>query len=184
MAFLAPVAAFAAANAGTISTVLGVASAGISGISAIQQGNYQAAVARNNAIIAEQNAARASTAAQVEQSRSDKEYAAMAAAQLASQAASGLDIGSRSLSQGRQLTRRTGRRAAFDIYNRGTTDSRNFLQDAANFRSEGTAAQRQGYMSAIGSTLSASASLLHQNTLTSRNGGRRPGKGRPSWYGS
>lgn len=182
MAFMAPIAAWAAANAGTISTALSAASATVSGVSAIQQGNYRAAVAKNNALIAEQNAVRASTAAQLEQGRSDREYAAALASQVAQAGASGLDSNSASFVRGRQLTRRTGRQAAVDIFNRGTTDARNLMQEAANFRGEASAARTQGYMNAVGAGLSAGAGIMHNKSLLSRNGGRKPGRARPNWW--
>lgn len=183
MAFLAPVAAFAAANAGTIGTVLGVASAGVTALNAVQQGNFQAAVAKNNAIIAEQNAAASAEAAQIEQARSDREYAGLLGEQLAVAGASGLDSGSSSFRRGRMLTRRVRGEAARDIRAQGRQQVMGFQQDAANFRAQGTAAKRQGVVTAIGAGLGAAGDIMHQGSLLRRSGGRRPWDHRPDWYG-
>ena len=183
MAFMAPIAAFAAANAGTIATVLGVASAAVTGVSAIQQGNYQAAVAKNNALIAEQNAASASEAAQLEQLRSDREHAALLGEQLAAQGSSGLDVTSRSFGRSRMLTRRVRGEAARDIRTQGQFAAMGSLQDAANFRAQGVAARRQGMATAIGAGLSAGSDIVRQGSLVRRSGGRRPWDNKPDWYG-
>lgn len=187
MAFLAPVGAFLAANAGTISTVLTVSSAAVEGINSIQQGNYQAAVAKNNAVIAEQNAAAEALAAQREQLRSDKDYAARYAEQVAMAGASGLDLNSSSFVRGRMLTRRTGRQASRDINDAGRVRAQGFQQETANFRAEGSAAKRQGIFGAVGAGLGAASSIMGSSLIgprrDNRNGGRRPTQ-RPSWYGN
>lgn len=180
MAFLAPVGAFLAANAGTIGTVLSIGSAAVTGISAIQQGNYQAAVARNNAMIADQNAAAAAEAAQIEQARSDREYAGLLGQQLSVGGASGLDLNSASLRRGRMLTRRTRGEAARDIMGQGRQQIMGFQQDSANFRAQGIAARRQGIVTAIGAGLGAAGDIMHQGSLLRRSGGRRPWDSRPT----
>lgn len=161
MAFIAPL---AAAVVPLLTSSAGVAAAtgltaGLGAISAIQQGNYQAAVSRNNARIAEENAARISEASQRESMRSDQDYRALLAEQLAAQGASGLDILGRSQVAARMLTQRTGRMAAQDIIDEGTARSRGSLQEAANFRSEGKQAKTQGYISAAGSLLQGASNI-------------------------
>lgn len=157
MAFAAPILAAVPAFLGSTAgvTALGVASAGLTGLTAIQNGNYQAAVAKNNARIAEQNAARASEAAQTEAMRSDIDYRALLAEQLAEQGASGFDILGRSQTNARMLTRRTGRRAAQDIRQEGEAAAGRDLQEGANFRAAGRQAKLQGYTTALGSALQA-----------------------------
>lgn len=155
MAFVAPLAAAAlpALTSGTAATVLAGATAGLGALTSIQQGNYQAAVGRNNARIAEENAARIAEAAQSEAMRSDQDYRALLGEQLAAQGASGFDILGRSQTAARELTSRTGRRAAVDIVDEGRAGARRSLQEAANFRGEGRQAKLQGYMSAAGQLL-------------------------------
>jgi hypothetical protein len=139
----------------------------VTGLAAIQQGNYQSAVAKNNARIMEQNAARLSEASQIEAQRSDIDYRAMIGEMMAEQGASGFDILGRSQMSARALTRRTGRKAAQDIRREGETDARNRLQEAANERAAGKQAKRQGYMTAAGALMGAGSDI---STLVS---GRR-----------
>ena len=170
MAFAAPLVAAVPACLGSSTGIaaLTAATAGIGAISAIQSGNYQAAVAKNNANIAAENAARLSEASQREAVRSDQDYRALLAEQLAAQGASGFDILGRSQTAARQLTTRTGRRAAKDIFDEGEAGARRSLQEAANFRAEGKAAKTQGYLSAAGQVLGAASDI---GTLVK---GRRP----------
>lgn len=153
MAFAAPLIAAVPAFLGSTTGIaaLTAATAGIGAISAISQGNYQAAVAKNNARIAEENSARMMEATQREALRSDQDYRALLGEQLAAQGASGFDILGRSQRNARQLTQRTGRQAAKDIFDEGTAGSERSLQEAANFRGEGRQARLQGYISAAGS---------------------------------
>jgi hypothetical protein len=138
--------AFAAPLIPLLPTLLTAGSAVVGAVSAIQSGNYQAAVAKNNARIAEENAARTSEAAQIEAQRSDQDYRALLGEQLAAQGASGLDILGRSQQSARMLTKRTGRRAAMAIVDEGEAGARRSLQESANFRSEGKQARLQGYL--------------------------------------
>lgn len=138
--------AFAAPLIPLIPTLLTAGSAAIGAVSAVQSGNYQAAVAKNNARIAEENAAQQSEAAQREAMRSDQDYRALLGEQLAAQGASGLDILGRSQIGARKLTKQVGRRAAMDIIDEGEAGARRSLQEAANFRSEGKQAKLQGYL--------------------------------------
>jgi hypothetical protein len=164
MAFLPPLmAALPVLTSGTASAVLTGAGAGLGALTSIQQGSYQAAVGRNNARIAEENAARISEASQREGIRSDVDYRTLLGEQLAAQGASGLDILGRSQQAARDLTYRTGRKAAEDIRDEGTAGARRSLQEAANFRSEARQAKTQGYISAAGSLLQGASSF--GNTL-------------------
>jgi hypothetical protein len=194
MAFVAPLIAAAGAAAGAIgtggslATALSAAGAGLGAVSAIQEGHYRAAVAKNNAVVAEQQAAAESQRAQVEQMRSDREYAAALGEQLAAQGASGLDILGRSQLMTRNVTRRVGREAALDIRNQGTDAARRLMQDAANFRTEGKNAVRQGWMTAAGEAIGFGTGLAKEKGWTtslasSGTRRRRPWDENPNWYG-
>lgn len=134
---------------------LAVAGSVLSGVSAIQQGNYQNAVAQMNAQMAEKYAAAESEAAQREAMRSDIEYAQLSGEQFAAQAASGLDVLGRTQLATRRMTQRVAGEARTDIRQRGTYESMKRNQEAANFRAEGSAAKKQGLVSGIGSFLQA-----------------------------
>jgi hypothetical protein len=135
MAFMAAAAPFLAI-AGTV----------LQGFSQFQQNQYQSAVAKNNAKIAEQNADRASYASQIEQMRSDREYQAQEASLLASQAASGLDVLGRSQVMSRANVGRVRGEAAVDIRQQGLFEVRNFQQEQANFLGEARAAKTNAWM--------------------------------------
>jgi len=172
MAFVAPFLAAGAAAGGSafagtsLATALTVGSAALTGVSAIQQGHYQAAVAANNAEIAQRNAAMESEAAQKAGARQDRETAALVGEQTAAAAASGLDVLGRTQVAVRNLSRRVGREEAGDIVGRGTAAARGLLQDAANFRAEGKQAKLQGYMTAAGAALEGGRAFAKDTGLT------------------
>lgn len=146
MAFVAPLIPL-------LPTLLTAGSAVVGATTAIQNGEYQAGVAMNNARIAEANAARTSEASQRESMRSDQNYRALLGEQLAAQGASGFDILGRSQRAARVLTERTGRLAALDITKEGTAAARRSLQEGANFRGEGNQARLQGYLTGASTLL-------------------------------
>lgn len=125
---------------------LAVASTAIAGWSQFQQNKYQAAVAKNNAQIAKENADRASYAAQIEQMRSDREAAAQEGAVEANQAASGLDVLGGSQLATRANLFRVRTEQAIDIRRQGEFDVRNFQQQQANFLGEARAAKTAAWM--------------------------------------
>lgn len=135
MAFLAPIA-----------IPLALAGTAIQGFSQFQQSRYQSAVAKNNAKIAKDNSNRASYASQIEQMRSDREYAGQQSALLASQAASGLDVLGRSQVASRATLANTRGEQALDIRNKGLFDVRNFQQQQANFLGEARAEKTAAWM--------------------------------------
>lgn len=139
---------------------LTIASTALTGISAIQQGNYQNAVAQMNAQMAERYSAAEAEASQREAMRSDIEYAQLSGEQFAAQAASGLDVLGRTQLATRRMTQRVAGEARTDIRQRGTYESMKLNQQAANFRAEGSAAQRQGMITGIGSALSIGSTLV------------------------
>lgn len=125
------------------------------GASAIQNGLYQSAVAKNNAAIAEKNAASAGKAAQIEQMRSDREYAAQLGEQTAIQSASGLDLLGKTQVRTRMLTEQMRRAAATDIRRTGETNINQLHQDAANYKAEGRQAKLQGFLTGAGKLMEA-----------------------------
>lgn len=153
MAFVAPLIGAIGSFAGSSAGILSLASGAVGALGAIQAGNYQAAVAKNNAEVALENAGREADAAQQRQIRADREYAAQVGEQLATQAASGLDVLGRTQLATRRLTEQTGRGAAKDIRLEGQNTAQRFQQDAANFRAEASQAKKQATFSALGSVL-------------------------------
>jgi hypothetical protein len=179
MAFVAPLIPVIGSFLGSAAGIASVATAGLGAVTAISEGNYQAAVARNNAAIATANADRESMAGQTEAMRLSQENAGRVGELTASQSASGLGIQSRSFGQGRALETRIGSLETRDTARAGAERSQQSLQQAANFRGEARAAKRQGYLGAAGSMLSLggafakspqAASLVSKSKLNRRYG--------------
>lgn len=159
MAFLAGIPAALGSLLGnmTLGGALQAGGALLGGVSSLAASNYQAQVARQNAEIAEQNAQRASQQSQQEAERADLELAALAGQQEAIQGASGLSGRSQVLT--RRSTARLGRLDAQRIRIAGTAESRNYMQQAADYRSEASQARRAGYMGFAQGVIGAGASL-------------------------
>lgn len=183
MAFAAPLVPLLASAGTFLGSPVGIAAltaagAGLGAVNSIQQGKYAAAVARNNAQVAERNAAAQSQAAQAEAKRSDINYAALLGEQMAAQGASGFDLLGRSATNARMLTRRTRGQEATDISRAGADAAQRSLQEAANFRGEASAAKRQGYINAAGQLISAGSDLMSGGTFIGRRGRRKPWESR------
>lgn len=179
MAFAIPLLPALGTFFGSAGGIAAAGSAALGAVTAITEGNYQAAVARNNARIAEMNAQRESMAGQTEAMRLSQENAGRVGELTASQAASGLSLGSGSFAQGRALETRIGALEVRDTARAGAERAQASLQQAANFRGEARAAKRQGYLSAAGSLLSlggefagspAAGSLIKRSPLKKRFG--------------
>jgi len=186
MAFVAPLLPAIGSFLGSAEGIIAGIGTLFTGFTAVQQGNYQAAVAKNNAAVAESNAASESEASQRQAMRSDQEYAAALGEQLAAQGASGFDVLGRTQMATRGRTAETGRETALDIRTQGTNTARRFMQDAANFRSEADAAKKQGWTTAIGAGLDyaqqGSKSESVSDSLVTRKKRKMPWNNKPSWY--
>lgn len=132
--------------------------AAVGAVGDFSQGQYQSQVAKNNAAIAKQNAAATFNAAQTEQIRSDREYAQQEGELIAEQSASGLNLMGRTSTAVRAGLHDVGRQAATDIYRQGASDSRKYLQQAANFKAESKSLKIKSYLD-LGGGLLKSASL-------------------------
>jgi hypothetical protein len=151
----------------SFAAVMAAAGAGLGAISSISGANYQAAVAKNNALIANQNAAAESVAAQTEAQRRDKENAGLLSEQIASQSTSGVAVSSRSAQQAGMLSYRIGRREAQDISQAGSDAAQRLKQDAANFRAQASQARLQGYLNAAGSLIGGASNIMQRKGLQS-----------------
>lgn len=154
MAFVAPLLPVLGSFFGSAAGIAATGTAALGAVTAISEGNYQAAVARNNERIAEMNAQRDSMAGQTEAMRLSQENAARVGDLTASQAASGLSIGSRSFGEGRALETRIGALETRDVARAGAERAQASMQQAANFRGEARAAKRSAVFGALGSAMS------------------------------
>lgn len=152
MAFAAPLIPLAATVFGS-STGLSALAGGVGAVTALSQGLYQSAVARNNSKIAVANAEKSSVTSQENAARLDRDNAAAQAEQAVAQAASGTNIDSRSNVQARALSVRVGREEAVDTARAGSEEARRSLQEAANFRAESRNARTQGLLNAAGQVI-------------------------------
>lgn len=123
-------------SAALVTVGLAVASAGLETFGNVSNAKYQAQVARNNYNVAMQNAAAESTSAQIEQMRSDREYAEFAGEQQAAQAASGLDMLGRTQVLQRRSTINARGEAAQDIRLAGHQRIGERIDEAKGFRKE------------------------------------------------
>jgi hypothetical protein len=150
-----------------------VLSAGMGAMGAIQQGqaqadaaNYQAAVARNNQIIAQQNATREAATGREQAQVKDFENAAKMGGILAAQGASGVDIGSGTSKEVRQSAQQIGRLDTQTIMDTALQRVRGFNVEAS---SQGATAQldtmragqaqQAGFLGAAGSLIGGASSF-------------------------
>lgn len=166
-----------------IGTAVSVVGSVLGGVAANQAGQYQAAVAENNAAIAEQNMESASTAAQQQQLQSDNEIAAFIGSQEAQQSASGLSTTGRSQLLTRRSAARIGRLDAQNIRRQGEAEARNFAQQAADFRGEAGQAKRAGQFGLVKGILGAGSSLIGAASPTRSPLGNSFRRNNDPWYG-
>lgn len=126
--------------------ILAVAGAALEGFGKFKAAAYQAAVARNNFTAAKQNAVAASTKAQVEQMRSDREYLGLQGEQEAAAAASGLDILGHTQLAIRNSTLRQQAEASGDIRQGGEAQIKKFRSDMKGFRKQAQAASTEAFL--------------------------------------
>lgn len=169
MAFIAPLLPALGTFFGSAGGIAAAGTAALGAVTAISEGNYQAAVARNNARIAEMNAQRESMAGQTEAMRLSQENAGRLADVTASQAAGGLSLGSRSFGEGRALESRIGALEVRDTARSGAEQAQASLQQAANFRGEARAARRKGILGAAGNLMSLGGQFAQNSSLVKRS---------------
>lgn len=121
---------------------------------------YQAGVARNNQIIADQNARYAVAAGESQAQAQDFKNRALVGAIEAAQGASGISLDSPTLADVRAGESQIGRLDTATIMQRALLQERSYEQEASNFgaqstfaEAEGRSAKRAGYIGAAGSIL-------------------------------
>jgi hypothetical protein len=144
-----------------------VVSGVVGAVGAIQQASaqqdaakYQAAVARNNQITANQNAQYAAQAGAVEAQARDRRNAAIQGSLLAGQGASGIDIDSTSSKEVRDSQEQLGRLDTQTIMARALLQSRSYTADAANQGAEAELQTQRASNAGTAGTIGAFSSLL------------------------
>lgn len=146
------------------STVLGT---GVSLIGGMQQAaaqesaaNYQAQVARNNQIIAEQNARSIETAAATRAQAEDMQTRALLGTIEAAQGASGISFDSPTMARIRESQAQIGRLESRTTYQEGQNAARGQQQQAAQFGAEVQLASNRAASAGAAGTIGAFSSLL------------------------
>lgn len=121
---------------GIVSMVAGVAGTLMSGMAQSQAASYQAAVARNNQIIANQNATLETQKGEVTAENNDLKTRAMVGSQKAAQAANGVDVDSGSPLDVRSSSEQLGRLDALTIINNSQAKAYNYKAQGVNFQAE------------------------------------------------
>ena len=163
---------------------LAMAGAGISAVSTISQGiatrnaaNYQAQVAANNAIVAQQNATRAEQAGEAAAENQSRKGAAELAKVKVAQAASGIDVNTGSAVDVQAGERQTNQLETETVFQNDLMKAYGYRVNAENFKAEqgletakADEAVPASILSATGSLLS-SASSLGSKWSSSSSGG-------------
>lgn len=152
-----------------ISTVVGAVGAISQGQAQKQQAEYQAAVARNNQIIAEQNKQYATQAGEAQAQAQGFKNRATLGAITAGQAASGIQLDSPTLSDVREGSAQTLRLDTQNVMSNALLRARQADVQAMNYGAEaglqqmrGSQAATAGYIGAFGSLLSGGSSFAEK----------------------
>lgn len=157
-----------------IAGLVGSAVSGITGfMGSMQQSaaaeaaaKYQAQVARNNQIIAQQNAEYAAAAGAAQAQSRDFRNRAVQGGILAAQAASGIDVGSPTSREVRESAAQIGRLDTETLFANALQTTRGYVNQGTNFESEARLADMRarqasssGFLSGFGSLLSGASSF-------------------------
>lgn len=148
----------------TLATVAGAAlSAGstvMGGVASSNAANYQAQVARNNAVIAEQNASAATAAGHVQAQASGMKNAARVAGIKAAQAANGVDVNTGSALDVQASERQVGQHDSETVLHNAMLQAYGYRTQATNYRAEAGLQQSRADSAIPGAVLSAGGTLL------------------------
>ena len=173
MAFLAAIPAAISSLVGGTGLSLGTAlQAGgqlLSGVAAFGAANYQAKVAAQNAAIARDNAVKATEQASQQAQQNDNEMSAFIGQQEATQSASGVSTQSRSSVLTRKASARIAKIDRDNIIQQGEATANNYLQQAADFKSQANASKSSGIFNLAGSVIGAGSTLVGGATSSPRS---------------
>jgi hypothetical protein len=163
MAFAAPL----LASLGAGSVVGGLATAGslIGGVSSFLSGQYQAGVLRNQAAVADQNAARAIFAGQITQQDQDISARQAIDQDIAAQAASGLTLSSGTFARRRDSLRILARRDALRTRNDAEVQAQGLKAGASAARAEARQTSFGSFLSLIETGFNVKADLINSAGL-------------------
>lgn len=152
------------ATAAVIASVAGAATTAVStisqGVATQNAANYQAAVAANNATIAQQNAVRAEQAGFASAENESRKGASQFAKVRAAQAASGIDVNSGSAVDVQAGERETNQLNTETVFQNDLLKAYGYRVNATNFEAEQGLEQAKADEAVPASVLSATGSLL------------------------
>lgn len=131
-----------------------------SGVQANKQGKYEAAVAKQNAGLANEQARDAQERGQLEAQRHWRKVAQLKGQQQASMAANGIDTSFGSAASVASDTAMLGAEDATQIYKGAFQEGRGYEISASNFRSQGQAARMKGKAALVSGYIGAASSAL------------------------
>jgi hypothetical protein len=143
----------------TASLILGIAGAGASAFGSYETGAFQGQVARNNAIIAQQNADYARQAGSEQASIASRKGAAEGGKIKAAQAANGLDVNSGSALDVQAGERETNRLDAETVLNNAELTAYGYTTQSNNFKAQAQQDETAGDIGAVSSLLDKASSL-------------------------
>lgn len=140
----------------------GVSAAGtlFQGYGALQQGKYEAAVARNNAKMETEAARESIRVGGVEREKFWRDIGRVKGQQNASMAANGIDLGFGTAARVQDDTQALANKDAGELYRNIEERTKGHVVNASNFVSEAKAAKYRGKTAMIGSVFGAASSLL------------------------
>jgi hypothetical protein len=168
-----------------VGALVGAAGSLFQGIAGAQEAQYQAQIAKNNAVIAEKNA----QYAQITGSRQEEAYRIKAtnvrATQKAAYGASGIDVSQGSAVQVQRAARTIEELDAETIRNNAWREAHDFKTQAVNFRAQAGLDQMQGQNALIAGGIGALGGLANAASSVSAKWGswRSPTPYTPVTYG-
>lgn len=156
-----------------ISAIVGAVGSIMSAVAQAQAAEYQAKIADMNAQISRDNATRAIQASQIDQQEQDSQAKALIGEQLASQSASGLELGGKTQVATRNSAKILSRKDALAVRYGGEMDKYNYLVEEANQTASGQLYRMQASSSMLAGFLGATQSLLGAASSISTNTANR-----------
>lgn len=140
----------------------GMAAAGslVGGYSALQQGNYEAGVAKQNAALSREAAAESIRTGQTEKRDFWRKIGAVKGQNIAAMAANGIDVGYGTAARIQDDTQMQANEDAATLYKNQNERTRGFIIDSANYKASAKSAKQQGISALVGSVFDAGGSLL------------------------
>lgn len=132
----------------------------VGGYSQLQQGNYEAGVAKQNAALSREAAAESIRTGQVERRDFWRKIGQVKGQQTASMAANGIELGYGTADRIEGDTRALAAEDADTLYRNQNERTRGFIIDSANYKASAKASKQQGVSGLVGSVFDAGGSLL------------------------